>query len=163
MPISDYIRGLREKVGTDLLFMPGAAAVIRNEAGEILLQRRSDNGEWGLPGGALDPGEEPAEGVIREVREETGLVVIPERLSGVYGGQENVIEYPNGDRAAVLSMVFVCRVVGGNLQINDDESLELRYFAPDSLPALRERTQRRIADALRDDPRTMFRRNPRDE
>jgi 8-oxo-dGTP pyrophosphatase MutT (NUDIX family) len=134
MPISEYVRLLREKVGQELLLLPSAAAVVVNEAGEVLLQRRGDNGLWGLPGGAIDPGEEPGEAVIREVYEETGLHVLPVNIVGIYGGWNNVAEYPNGDRVAYISITFKCRVTGGELRLDGDETLELRYFDWHSLP-----------------------------
>lgn len=71
MPIPDYIRKMRALVGHELIVVVGTSAVICNERGEVLLQHRSDNGLWGIPGGVLDPGEDPAVGIIREVREET--------------------------------------------------------------------------------------------
>ena len=69
MPISAYVRGLRARVGRELLLVPGVAAVVRDGAGRVLAQHRADNGVWGLPGGAIDPGEAPACAVVREVRE----------------------------------------------------------------------------------------------
>lgn len=134
MSVSEYIRSMRARIGSDLLVLVGAAAIIRNEQGEVLLQHRTDSHRWGLPGGAVDPGEEPAAAVIREVYEETGLRVIPERIVGVYGGKTNCITYPNGDQVAITSITFACRVAGGSLTINDDESFELRWFPPDALP-----------------------------
>jgi 8-oxo-dGTP diphosphatase len=155
MPISDYMRRLREKVGTDLIMMPGAAALIFNDAGEVLLQRRSDSGQWGLPGGAIDPGEEPADAIIREAFEETGLIVKPERIVGVYGGPDYLHTYPNGDRVAIISIAFYCTIVGGHLHIADDESLELRFFSPDALPP-RQWLRERVNDALRGEERAIF-------
>lgn len=134
MPISEYVRRMREKVGQELLLLPGAAAVIVNDASEVLLQRRGDNGMWGLPGGGIEPGEEPAEAVVREVYEETGLHVVPVSIVGIYGGQSNMSEYPNGDRAAYISITFKCRVRGGTLRLDGDETLELRYCDWRSLP-----------------------------
>lgn len=134
MPISEYVRRMRDKVGHELLLLPGAAAVIVKEVNEVLLQRRGDNGLWGLPGGAIEPGEEPAEAVIREVYEETGLHVVPVSIVGIYGGQANMSEYSNGDRAAYISITFKCRVTGGDLRLDGDETLELRYFDWRSLP-----------------------------
>src|SRR5579864_9500024 len=135
MPISPYHRALREQIGHMRILSPGAAAVVLNERGEVLLQHRSDDGRWGLPGGALEPGEEPAETVVREVWEETGLHVVPERVVGVYGGADGFHTYPNGDEMAFISIVFVCRVVGGELDPQDGEALALRYFSPSQMPA----------------------------
>lgn len=134
MPASDYILRLREKVGHALIMTPAAAAVIRNLDNEILLHQRTDNGLWALPGGAMEPGEEPAQTVIREVLEETGLVVHPVRLVGVYSGPENVITYPNGDQVGVVSLTFECEVVGGQLNPHNDETTDLQYFPFDELP-----------------------------
>ncbi len=67
---------------------------------------------------------------MREIREETALEVVPERIVGVYSGPEFVVRYPNGDEAAILSITFACRPVAGEPRVNDDESLEIRYFAP---------------------------------
>lgn len=58
MPASEYILRLREKIGNDLIMMPSAAAIIRNEENKVLLHKRTDNQQWSLPGGALEPGEE---------------------------------------------------------------------------------------------------------
>ena len=161
MPMSDYVHHLRDRIGHDVLFMPGATAVVINEAGQVLLHRRSDNGRWWLPGGAIDPGEEPAQAVAREVWEETGVRVVPERISGVYSGP--VATYPNGDAISVVSITFVCRPVGGEPRINDGESLEVRYFAPDDLPELEARIRTRIDHALRGDTRAYFKVNSKQE
>jgi 8-oxo-dGTP pyrophosphatase MutT (NUDIX family) len=134
MPTPDHIRALRQKVGHDLLMMPAVAAIIFNERSEVLLQLRSDNHLWALPGGAIEPGEEPAEAIIREVWEETGLEVLPERISGVYGGKTGLTEYPNGDKVAIIAITFVCRVAGGELKVDDDETLQLGYFPVHALP-----------------------------
>lgn len=158
MPISDYIRTIRGKIGTDLLLSPGVAGVVINYKGEVLLQRRSDNGEWSLPGGALDPGEEPADAVAREIFEETGVEVVPERLVGVYSGPDHHFFYPNGDEVIIVSMVFACRPIKGEPRVNDEESLEVRYFPLDALPPLDERHRMRIRHTLMNQERAFFRR-----
>ncbi len=158
MGISDYISALRAKIGHDLLLTPGVAAVIFNDAGHVLLQRRRNDGQWGLPGGAMEPGEEPAQSLVREVREETALEVVPERIVGVYSGPDFRVRYANGDEAMIVSITFACRSLGGEPRVKDDESLELRYFPPDALPPMEPRHGMRIADALRNDPRARFRR-----
>jgi 8-oxo-dGTP diphosphatase len=149
MPISDYLRNLRDKVGHDLVMVPSVAAVIRNDSGEVLLHRRTDNGQWSIIGGALDPGEHPAEAIVREVEEETGLKVVPVRITGVYGGQNNISSYPNGDQIAVTNITFECHIVGGEISIDNDESLEVRFFPAGALPAsLPQRHRERIEHAL---------------
>ncbi len=160
MPVPEYVKRMRAKIGHDLLFLVGAAAVVINDAGEILLQRRSDNNQWWLPGGAIEPGEEPAEAVVREVWEETGLQVVPERIVGVFGGPDFRTLYPNGDETLYISITFCCRPIGGELRLDGDESLELRYFRRDALPPLDARNILRIDTALRDDPKAYFRWSP---
>ena len=136
MSISNYIKRLREKVGTDLLQMPCAAAVIRRHDG-ILLQRRNDDGRWGLPGGAIDPGESPAQAIVREVYEEVGLRVRPTRLIGVFGAFPLFRHvYPNGDEVHVVVTIFSCDVIGGKLSCRDGEATELRYFDPEDVAKL---------------------------
>jgi 8-oxo-dGTP diphosphatase len=139
--VPDYITTIRAKIGHDLLLMPAVAAIVRNEAGEILLQKRADNGKWCLPGGMVEPGEEPAQAVVRETLEETGLVVEPVSVSGVYGGPSLMGQYPNGDRYAYIGITFACRVAGGapleNLETHE-ETRDLAWFPPriESLPEL---------------------------
>jgi len=136
MPISDYLRELRECVGHRLLLLPGVAAIVRDESGCILFIRRADNGRWGLPAGAIDPGETPAEAIVREVREETGLDVHPTRVAGVFGGKRFRVEYENRDTAEYTVIVFDCAVMGGTLSAIDGEALGFRYFAPSKIPDL---------------------------
>lgn len=81
-----------------------------------------------------DPGEEPAETAMREVYEETGLVVRPTRLVGVYGGEQFIHTYPNGDIVAFIDIVFVAEIVSGELKADENESLDLRFVPPNELP-----------------------------
>ena len=147
MATSDYIRGLREKIGHDLILLPGATAIIVDDAtGRVLLQRRGDTGGWFVIGGGIDPGETAAEAAVREAFEETGLRVEATRLSGVITSP--VVEYPNGDRCVYVTTTFRCRVVGGEMRADGEESLELAWFDPNELPPMREDGLRRIRDAL---------------
>jgi 8-oxo-dGTP pyrophosphatase MutT (NUDIX family) len=154
MPISDYLRKLRLKIGNDVVMVPAVTAIIFNSAGEVLLQRAADDGKWYTVGGALDPGEDAADAVVREVLEETGLHVIPERIVGVYSDPLTV--YGNGDKVLYVSTCFVCRVVGGTLAPGDDESLELRYFPLDRLPELLPTHRHRILQAVKNEDRAYF-------
>ena len=138
MGMSPYVRELRGLIGTRLLLLPAVAALVRDEEGRILLQRRSDDGCWNLPAGAVDPGESPADAVVREVREETGLEVRPVRVAGVFGGRGDGlhVRYANGDEVEFTAIVFECAVVGGALQADGDETAELGWFHPGERPPL---------------------------
>jgi 8-oxo-dGTP diphosphatase len=141
MAISPYVRRLREHVGHELLLLPGAGAVVRDDDGRILLVRRVDNGTWELPAGMIEPGEQPAAAALREVLEETGVVAVVQRLAGV---ATHTVQYPNGDRCEYLTVWFRCRAVGGTARPDGEESLDVRWFAPDELPELTARARLRI-------------------
>lgn len=130
MPISNYLRGLREKVGKELILVPAVTIICRDEEGRILLARHHDYGQWALPGGTIDPDETPADAAVREMWEETGLLVEPVRVAGVYGGPAFCVTYPNGDQIASVDTVFDCRVIGGALVADGEEVSELHYFTP---------------------------------
>jgi 8-oxo-dGTP diphosphatase len=135
MPIPAYVLQLREHIGHATLLLPAVGAIIWDEAGRVLLIRRGDGRGWSLPGGIMEPGESVVEAVIREVREETGLQVEPVKLIGVYSDPEYMhITFSNGDQAHLISSTFECRVLGGELAPDGDESLEVVFVAPDSLP-----------------------------
>ncbi|MGA8117547.1 MAG: NUDIX domain-containing protein [Actinocatenispora sp.] len=148
MPISPYVAGLREHVGNGLLMLPSAAGVVVDDTGRVLLGRRSDNGRWSLPAGAIDPGEQPAEAVVREVYEETGVHVAVERLVGV--ALRDVTVYPNGNLCQYLSVFFRCRPTGGHARVNDSESLEVAWCGLQDLPELDAFDRTRIDLALDD-------------
>ena len=113
---------------------PGAAAIIFDDAGRLLLQRRQDNGLWGLPGGAMDVGEKIADTVVREVREETGYDVEVVRLIGVYSDPAHTsMRYPDGNEFQFVSCLFECRIVGGTPTLCD-ETTALEWFDPRRLP-----------------------------
>ncbi len=129
---------------------PSVSAVILNERGKLLLQRRSDNGQWGLPGGSVEIGESVTEAIQREVEEETGLYVEVVRIVGVYSDPKlQVVRYPEGRVVHFINTCFECRIVGGQLR-TCLETLELGYFEPGALPQLLVPLHRvRITDALR--------------
>ena len=107
MPISPYIRDLRAHVGRRRLLMPSVAGIVRDARNRVLLVRQQDNGVWSTPGGIIEMEDTPADAVVREVWEETGLVVRPSRIIGVYGGPNFVVVYPNGDETQYISCIFV--------------------------------------------------------
>jgi 8-oxo-dGTP pyrophosphatase MutT (NUDIX family) len=136
-----------------MIIRPGVTAIIFTPEG-LLLQRRSDNGRWGLPGGGVEPGESVTEAVIREVREETALEVRTLRLVGVYSAPDlgQIVTYPDGNVTHYVSTSFECRIVGGTLACGE-ESLELSWFDPERLPAeLMPMHRIRVFDALARQP-----------
>lgn len=112
------------------------SAVVTDDAGRILLQRRVDSGNWALPGGGMEINESLADSVVREVKEETGLDVEVTGLVGTYTDPRHIIAYTDGEVRRQFNICYTARVVGGQLAISD-ESTELRFIDPaelDSLP-----------------------------
>ncbi|MBV1854758.1 NUDIX hydrolase [Catellatospora tritici] len=145
MPISEYVANLRSHVGNSLLMLPSVSAVVVNERGELLLGQRSDNSRWSLIAGAIDPGEQPADAVVREVYEEAGIHVAVERLAGA---ALHPVVYPNGDECQYLNLWFHCRAIGGTARVNDDESLAVGWFSRGALPPVDEWVRLRIDETL---------------
>ncbi len=128
----DYIKSIRPQLGHQKIILNCAGAVVCRE-GKILLQRRSDNAAWGLPGGILELDETYEEAALREVREETGLTVRLTALLGIYHNYDMM--WPNGDRAHTIGAIYTAEILSGEPRI-DEESLELRFFAQEELPEL---------------------------
>jgi 8-oxo-dGTP pyrophosphatase MutT (NUDIX family) len=154
VPTPDFVTKLRARIGHDMLWLCTAAGVVLGPADRVLLGRRSDTGGWALPGGIIDPGEEPADAAIREIFEETGVIAVPERLVSVSVAPP--ITYRNGDQVQYLDHTFRCRAVGGEAQVHDAESVEVGWFPLGALPALSERTLSLITQATSDSARAAF-------
>ena len=115
-----------------------AFAIIKNDTGEILLCHRCDKDLWNLPGGRVETGESPWDAVLREVKEEVGLVVRVIHLAGIYAK-------PNHDE---LSFSFSCEVIGG-IPTKTDEADAIEYFSIDNFPSNTcERQVERVKDEI---------------
>lgn len=136
MPISDYVRRVRSRIGNAFLLMPSVTALVLDAEGRALLVRPAAKDVWVAPGGAVDPDEAPQDALVREVWEETGLLVEPTQLRGVFGGPEFRVWYANGDEVGYVMAVYQCRAVGGTLRADRQEIAEARYFSPDELSSL---------------------------
>lgn len=136
MPISQYLKKLREKVGNEILQIPSAAAIVRDESGHILLVKSQSAEVWGLPAGAIDLGETPQQAVVREVFEETNLQITPTKIAGVFGGKDFRYVYSNGDEVEYFIVVFECKVKSGELFARDGEVSDFKYFAAEEMPEL---------------------------
>jgi ADP-ribose pyrophosphatase YjhB (NUDIX family) len=146
VPTPQFILDLREKVGHELLWLSTAMGAVFDDEGRVLLGRRADIGVWTLPGGIIDPGEQPADAAIREVFEETAVVAVPEQLASI--GVSSQLTYLNGDRVQYLEYCFRCRAVGGAARVNDGELSEVAWHAMDQLPEVGEHTRRLLATSL---------------
>lgn len=135
MPMSEYMRRLRAAVGSSVLEVPSVGAIIRDAEGRILLVLH-DEGVWTTPGGAVEPYEVPADAIVREVKEETGLDVEPTRILGVYGGPEFVVVYRGGDVTSYLMVYFECTVRGGEMEPDGDETHDVAFVAQGDLADL---------------------------
>jgi ADP-ribose pyrophosphatase YjhB (NUDIX family) len=121
-----------------MLYKLGAFVTVRDELGRVLLCHRRDADFWGQPGGGVEAGETPWKAVVREVREETGLEVVVERLAGLYC-------WPTEGE---LIFSFVCIPTGGQLATSDETSA-VAYFPAEALPPNTFAEHReRIRDAL---------------
>jgi ADP-ribose pyrophosphatase YjhB (NUDIX family) len=155
MGMSPLIRDLRQKIGHDLLLLSCVPGVVFNDAGEVLLVQSHELAQYAPVGGMIEVGEEPADAVVREVHEETGVDVVAERLAGVFDGP--AVTYRNGDRVHCVTIVFRCRAIGGmNPRANDDETTEARYFPMNALPPMRADHRRNVDVAARNEPAAVF-------
>jgi 8-oxo-dGTP pyrophosphatase MutT (NUDIX family) len=146
-----YLWRLRQKVGHDLVLMPGAAVAAQREDGQVLFGRRSDNGVWALPGGGAEVGGSFARTAIDELREETGLVADPADLipaACFSDAARHTLHYPNGDVAHYFSMCFVVRRWEGEPRADGEEMLDLRFADPADLPQPFEDSTARVVELL---------------
>ena len=138
--MTDYIKSIREKIGHQPLILVGATILVYNKKEKILFQHRTDSKDWGLPGGAMEPGESIKQTASRELYEETGLKAKNFELVDVFSGNEFYYKYPNGDETYNVIVLFKSTDVDGDLK-GDDESIELKYLFPEEVPVFEKRAK----------------------
>ncbi|MCK9899972.1 NUDIX hydrolase [Parafrankia colletiae] len=131
----------------------GGSAIVADDQGRILLQRRSDSGNWALPGGKMDIGETFADCVTRETKEETGFDVRIDRIVGIYSDPGHVFAYDDGEVRQQFSICCACTITSGTLQVSD-ESTAVEFHDPAALEDLtmHDSIRIRIRDYLVDGP-----------
>jgi ADP-ribose pyrophosphatase YjhB (NUDIX family) len=113
--------------------VPSVNVVVTNEAGDVLLIQRSDNGNWAVPGGAIDLGESLTQAALRETREESGITCEITGIVGIYTDPQHVILYTsNGEARQEFSIVLTAQAVDGE-PTPSDESSQVRWVARDEL------------------------------
>ena len=129
----DYILQLRQHIGHRPILMVGAAILVLDAQDRLLMMKRSDNGRWGLPGGATEPGEIVEEAARRETLEETNLQVKEMSLFGVFSGPGLYYKYPNGDEVYNVTIMYLSRDWLGEIKLNHEHS-EWKWFPAGELP-----------------------------
>jgi ADP-ribose pyrophosphatase YjhB (NUDIX family) len=148
-----------ERIGATANLTAGCSAIIFDETREkFLLTRRTDNGRWCLPGGAMEAGESASETCAREVFEETGLQVRVVRLVGIYTTPHRIVEYADGNRKQQVALSFEAEVIGGTMGLSD-ETTEIGYFTLPEIETMdiMEHHVERIHDALVKQPTAFIR------
>lgn len=130
----DYILQLRQYIGHRPILLVGAAILVLDEQDRLLMMKRSDNQCWGIPGGAIEPGEALEIAAKRETLEETNLEIVEMSLFGAFSGPELYYKYPNGDEVYNVSIVYLSREWRGKVKLNDEHS-EWQWFTASDIPA----------------------------
>ncbi len=129
------IEVVRPLIGNALYVGAGAIAAVQRADGKLLAVRRTDNGEWSLPGGFMHIGENASNAARREVLEETGIEIQIQRLMGVFSPAYNWV-YPNGDQVHAVVSVFKAIPTGGIEKADQVETSQVGWMHPQELAAL---------------------------
>lgn len=129
----DYILQLRQYIGHRPILLVGAAILLVDQQNRLLMMKRSDNHSWGIPGGAIEPGEPLEIAAKREAFEETNLEIDGMTLFGAFSGPELYYKYPNGDEVHNVSVVYLSRAWHGEIKLNAEHS-EWKWFAAGEIP-----------------------------
>ncbi|MFE1874101.1 NUDIX hydrolase [Streptomyces sp. NPDC059496] len=142
MPRRDYEDDPHAPVANSLV--PAASAIVVDDDGRVLLQRRTDNEMWALPGGKMEIGESIGDCAVRETLEETGIAVEIVGIVGTYTNPGHVFAYDDGEVRQEFSICLLAQPTGGSLRASD-ESLEVAWFPPEDtddlqmVPSIRKR------------------------
>lgn len=153
MPTPPFIVEVRRAYGSGRLMLTGVSGVVVRDDLErgrpyVLYGRRADDGRWALPSGIVEPDEQPARTLAREIAEETRVEVEVQRL--VLLSTDPELIYPNGDRCQFVSLTFRCRYLNGQARVGDEESTDVAWRPADDPPEDLDPLQRRRLNAALD-------------
>lgn len=133
----EYISYMRKMIGHKRMLSVGLSCLIVNEKKEVLLEKRSDNGLYCLPGGSINLNETVLEGLKREVREETGIEIQNPKLFLILSGRKEQFVYPNGDITDYVDLIFYSEMNARDIHLeneHDRESTSISFYSYSSLP-----------------------------
>lgn len=126
--MDEYVKKLRAKIGHDPLLLPHSIVIVINENNEVLIEERSDDGNFDFPGGGVDLGETAEDAAKRELYEETGLEALSLEFFKLYSGEVTRYVYSNGDIIYGIDAVYICREYKGELKPQVEEVNRLKFF-----------------------------------
>lgn len=128
-----YIKDLRERVGHMPLIMTSASGALLNQRNQVLLQARADTGDWGFPGGYMEYGESFQQTLVREFKEDAGLLVRPQKMLGIL--DHDLYKYPNGDQVQPVNVLYlVTKISNEQFATKPSETAGLKFFTIDNPP-----------------------------
>lgn len=128
-----YISNLRSKIGHEPIMMVCSSAII-DQHGKILLQLRKDTKTWAIHGGSIELGETIEEAMLREVKEEIGIIPTVYKFFGNFTGKDYFFTYPNGDMVYLVDHIYEVKAFNGTFKENKDEVIELKWFTYQEIP-----------------------------
>jgi 8-oxo-dGTP pyrophosphatase MutT (NUDIX family) len=131
--ISPHVARLRAALGHELIVLPSVSVLPVDASGRLLLAQVANNDSWHIIGGAVEPGESPAEAGMRECMEEIGVPVRLTGLLGAFGGPGYEVTYPNGDQVAYVTVAYTATIVSGVPVADGDELAGVGWFRRDAL------------------------------
>ena len=140
--MNEYIKRIRSYVGHERIILVGAGIFIYKD-GKLLLQKRRDSGLWADHGGCVEIGETLEETAKRELFEETGLTANSLEFFKIYSGKKMLHTYPNGDKVYLIISFWICEDFSGEIKIDPNEVIELKWFDINEMPKEIETTLKR--------------------
>ncbi|WP_227938574.1 NUDIX hydrolase [Alkalihalobacillus deserti] len=145
----DYIKLLRDLVGSMPIILNSAGVIIRKQQ-QVLLSYRIDTNNWGIPGGYMELGETLEETAKREIQEELNLSINQMNLFHVFSGKDFYHQYPNGDKVYSIIAIYLVDSTIGEIKVDDKEISRFNYFDLNNLPVEMTKTTRQILKIYRD-------------